>query len=278
MAVLGIDAGGSSVKVVLREKEKIEKKEVFELSREKKEFLNLLEKIYRIFSKNKKIEKIGVGLAGILDKKRETVVRAPNIFWLENIKIKKILQERLKRKIFIENDVNCFALGEKFFGQAKNFDYFITLVLGSGIGGAIFINGKIILGENGGAGEIGHTFLDIEKKLDFENLASTKFLKRKLNKNSLQAKMLAKKGDKRAIEAFKLLGRNLGFGIVNLIHIFDPQAIILGGGVTMSKNFFEKEMKKTIKKFIISKSYKTKILFSKLGRFGGAIGATFIEN
>jgi glucokinase len=276
MAILGLDIGGSSLKVVLREKEKILKKEVFNLPREKKELFGLIEKIYKNFSQKNKLEKVGIGVAGILDKEREKIMKAPNLSFLEGVKIKKEIEKKLKRKVFIENDVNCFGLGEKFFGKAKNLDYFIFLALGSGIGGAIFVNGKLILGKEGGAGEIGHIFLDIKNKLDFEELASDKFLKRKLKKNTFEAKNLAEKGEKRSIEAFKELGKNLGFGIVNLIHIFDPQAIILGGGVILARKFFEKEMKETIKKFIISKSYKTKILFSNLGRFGGAIGASFL--
>jgi glucokinase len=278
MVVLGMDIGGSSLKVVLREKEKILKKEVFNLPREKKELFGLIEKIYKNFSQKNKLEKVGIGVAGILDKNREKIMRAPNLSFLEGVKITEEIEKRLKRKVFIENDVNCFGLGEKFFGKAKNLNYFIFLALGSGIGGAIFVNGKLILGKEGGAGEIGHIFLDIKNKLDFEELASDKFLKRKLKKNTFEAKNLAEKGEKRAIEAFKELGKNLGFGIVNLIHIFDPEAIILGGGVILARKFFEKEMKETIKKFIISKSYKTKILFSNLGRFGGAIGASFLEN
>lgn len=277
MAILGIDIGGSSLKVVLREKEKILKKEVFELPKKQKKFLDLLEKIYKNFSQKRIVEKIGIAIAGILDKKREKLVRAPNLNFLEGIKIKELIEKKLKRKVFIENDVNCFGLAEKFWGKAKNFDYFLCVVLGSGIGGAIFVNEKLILGENGGAGEIGHIFLDIKNKLDFEDLASDKFLKRKLRKNSFQTKILAEKRNKKAIKIFEELGKNLGLGIVNLIHIFDPQAIILGGGVTLAKKFFEKEMRKTIREFIISKSYKTKILFSNLGRFGGALGATFIE-
>jgi glucokinase len=278
MVVLGMDIGGSSLKVVLREKEKILKKEVFNLPREKKELFDLIEKIYKNFSQKNKLEKVGIGVAGILDKNREKIMRAPNLSFLEGVKITEEIEKRLKRKVFIENDVNCFGLGEKFFGKAKNLNYFIFLALGSGIGGAIFVNGKLILGKEGGAGEIGHIFLDIKNKLDLEELASDKFLKRKLKKNTFEAKNLAEKGEKRAIEAFKELGKNLGFGIVNLIHIFDPEAIILGGGVILARKFFEKEMKETIKKFIISKSYKTKILFSNLGRFGGAIGASFLEN
>jgi glucokinase len=278
MAILGIDIGGSSLKVVLREKEKILKKEVFDLPKEKTDLFNLIEKIYQNFSQEKKLEKIGIAVAGILDKRREKLVKALNLSFLEGLKIKKEVEKRLKTKVFVENDVNCFALGEKFFGKAKNLDYFIFLALGSGIGGAIFLNGKLILGNEGGAGEIGHIFLDIRKNLNFEELASDKFLKRKLGKNSFSAKILAEKGQKKAIKIFKELGRNLGFGIINLIYIFDPQAIILGGGIILAKKFFEKEMKKTIKKFIISKIYKTKILFSDLERFGGAIGASFLGN
>jgi glucokinase len=278
MAILGIDIGGSSLKVILREKEKILKKEVFDLPKENKDLFDLIEKIYKNFSQKNKLEKVGIGVAGILDKKREKIIKASNLSFLEGVKIKKEIEKRLKRKVFIENDVNCFGLGEKFFGKAKNLDYFIFLALGSGIGGAIFVNGKLILGKEGGAGEIGHIFLDIKNKFDFEELASDKFLKRKLGKNSFSAKILAEKGQKKAIKIFKELGRNLGFGIINLIYIFDPQAIILGGGIILAKKFFEKEMKKTIKKFIISKIYKTKILFSDLERFGGAIGASFLGN
>lgn len=280
MYYLGFDIGGSSVKAVLVKERKVIKSKIEELPKSLKAFLKLIEKITNELTKDipaKEIAGIGIGVAGTLDLKREKMLNSPNIPYLNNKPLKKLFQKKLKYPVKLENDVNCFLLAESKIGLAQNLKNIFYLTLGSGIGGALMINGQLILGAHGAAGEAGHMIIEPNKKLDLEELASNKFIKRILKIGSVEAERRARTGDKKAKEAFKKLGKNLGVGIANIINIFDPEAVILAGGVSLAKKFILSDIKKEIKKYVTSPAArKTKILFSKLGRFGGAIGATFL--
>ncbi len=230
---------------------------------------------------------VGVGLAGCLDSQRANMLRSFNIKYLDNQPIKKLLEEKLKPfSIKIEHDVNCFLLAEKEIGLAKDFKNVFYLTLGTGIGGAYMIDGKIISGSHGAAGEAGHMIIKIKNQKskikineaeDLENLASNKLIKKILGIGSIEAEKRARTGDKKVQEVFAQLGRNLGIGLANLINVFDPEAIILSGGIADAKEFILPGIKEGIKKFVISPAAKeTEILFSELGREGGALGAALL--
>lgn len=280
MYYTGLDIGGTSIKAVLVENKKIIKSQIKELPKNLKTLLELVKEIVEDLTKDikkSKIGGIGFALAGTLDLKRKKMLRSPNIKYLNNQPIKKLLEKKLKYPIKIENDVNCFLLGESKIGLAKNLKNVFYLAVGSGIGGALMVEGKIILGAHGSAGEVGHMIIDSKEYLDLEELASNKFIKRRLGMSSFEAIERIKLGDKKAIEIFKNLGKNLGIGIANVINIFDPEAIILSGGVVLAKKFILPGINWGIEKFVISPATKkTKILFSRFGRFGGALGATFL--
>lgn len=277
MYYIGFDIGGSSVKSALVKNRKIIRAKTDKLPKNFKDLLDLFAKRTKEFESAGKISGIGFSFPGPLDLKREKILKAPNISYLNNRPIKKVLRSRLKHPIKIEHDVHCFLLAESRAGLARKMKNVFYLTLGSGIGGAFTINGKIVLGSHGSAGEVGHEIMEIIKKWDFERLGSNQFVRKTSGKGSEEIFRLAVAGNKKAKEVLRSLGRNLGIGLANIINTFDPEAIILSGGMIKAKKFIKPGIKSGIKEFVISpEAKKTKILFSHLGYFAGALGAALL--
>lgn len=224
---------------------------------------------------------IGIGLPGILDDKKESIIESPNLKNLEGIPVKKFLSRELGVPIFIDNDVNAFTLGEYRQHWQGKYQNMLALTLGTGIGGGIIINGKNFTG-GGSAGEFGHMSIQLNGRRCFcgsrgcfERYASAGalvgFLKERLyfeytrkgkkypnfyleNQNGKAlftssdprrwqvdgelVTALAKKNDKDALWAFRRLGIYLGIGCASLANNFDPDLIVIGGGIITGGRFF----------------------------------------
>jgi len=281
MYYLGFDIGGSSVKAVVLKNRKVVFSKVFEdLPNNFTGLLKLLKNTKNNLANElgpKSIGGIGISIPGPLDKKRQRVVIGPNIHYLTNKPVLKLFKRELAPyPVEVEHDVHCHLLAEKVLSLGKKYGNVLCLTLGTGIGGAFMVNGEIIFGSHGSAGEIGH-MITSQEKVPWENLAAKKFIKKELGIGALLAQKRAIKGDKKARKAFEAMGYNLGIGLANIINILDPEVIIIGGGLITARKFFSSSMKKAIRKLVISReAQKTKILFSKLGRFGGALGAALL--
>ncbi|MEA3273621.1 MAG: ROK family protein [Patescibacteria group bacterium] len=282
---IGFDIGGSSIKSVVYGKGKI----MFKHSEDSRDITNIheltkkLSKIYQKMHRQFKIEKnplVGVAIAGVLDKKREIMLKSPNIPYLDGLNLRKIFTKQLKGRIFLENDANCFLIREKEKGVLKNIKSAFCLTLGTGIGGAILLNGEIYRGYNGAAGEIGHMIMGEKNNFEFEDLASIKLLKKHLNLGPQEVKKLADIGDKKALKVLKTFGENLGAGIANIINIYDPQLIIIGGGCAQLKKHLLPVVEKVVRSKIVSPPAKTtEIIFIWEGSksiFVGAEGAAIM--
>ena len=217
------------------------------------------------FVRHKKVKRIGVGVAGTVDDKGR-VLLSPNLP-LKNVKIKKILEDTFKVKVKVDNDVNCFTIGESYLGKGKRFENFVGLALGTGIGGGIIINRRLYRGK-GGAGEFGHISVDPKgprcrcgNRGCLESFAGGKSIKRIYGKSSEQLYKEALGKDKDAIKAFRKIGKMLGIGISDITNALDPEAVIVGGSIAKAWKFFEKDMKKEVKKRAVSD---TKILKSSM--------------
>ncbi len=279
---LGFDIGGSSVKSVLIQKGQIKASAVVKLPNN---FAKLQEALVEL--KNNLFEQlpelspeiavIGIAIAGLLDKKREKIFLAPNIPWLTSRKIADFQKLFSTVPVKIEHDVHCFLLAEKKWGLVKKEKNILALTLGTGIGGAFTINNQLIYGQNGLAGEIGHMTLDQSGGRSFEDLAASRFFRRETKKDFYSVHELARKGDKKAIKILEKYGNNLGIGLANLINIFDPEIIVLGGGIVSARKYFQVAMNKTLKKALrVPNQRQNKIIFSRLGHLAGAMGATEI--
>ncbi|WP_044795640.1 ROK family protein [Bacillus cereus] len=224
---------------------------------------------------------IGISTTGIVDINKGIVTGgADYIPGYSTIPIIDRLQEILKVPVSIDNDVNCAAFGEKWNGSGREKDNFIMLTIGTGIGGAIFIDGELYRGHSFSAGEWGNML--IEGKT-FEEVASISGLIRLVRKykgkgewNGKRIFELYDKGDREVAQAVGIFFKHLAIGISNLAYIFNPETIIIGGGITDRGNEFLKEVKEEISKYLNQEIYNNcEIELAQNGNCAGMIGAIY---
>ncbi len=224
---------------------------------------------------------IGISTAGIVDINKGIVTGgADHIPGYSTIPIIDRLQEILKVPVSIDNDVNCAAFGEKWNGSGREKENFIMLTLGTGVGGAIFIDGELYRGHSFSAGEWGNML--IEGKT-FEEVASISGLIRLVRKykgkgewNGRTIFELYDKGDREVAQAVGIFFKHLAIGISNLAYIFNPETIIIGGGITDRGNEFLKEVKEEVSKYLNQEIYNNcEIELAQNGNCAGMIGAIY---
>ncbi|MCC2385806.1 ROK family protein [Bacillus sp. FSL L8-0199] len=224
---------------------------------------------------------IGISTTGIVDINKGIVTGgADHIPGYSTIPIIDRLQEILKVPVSIDNDVNCAAFGEKWNGSGREKDNFIMLTIGTGIGGAIFIDEELYRGHSFSAGEWGNML--IEGKT-FEEVASISGLIRLVRKykgkgewNGKRIFELYDKGDREVAQAVGIFFKHLAIGISNLAYIFNPETIIIGGGITDRGNEFLKEVKEEISKYLNQEIYNNcEIELAQNGNCAGMIGAIY---
>ncbi|PFR42625.1 ROK family protein [Bacillus cereus] len=224
---------------------------------------------------------IGISTAGIVDINKGIVTGgADHIPGYSTISIIDRLQEILKVPVSIDNDVNCAAFGEKWNGSVREKENFIMLTIGTGVGGAIFIDGELYRGHSFSAGEWGNML--IEGKT-FEEVASISGLIRLVRKykgkgewNGRTIFELYDKGDREVAQAVGIFFKHLAIGISNLAYIFNPETIIIGGGITDRGNEFLKEVKEEVSKYLNQEIYNNcEIELAQNGNCAGMIGAIY---
>ncbi|MEI5990854.1 hypothetical protein A5881_002359 [Enterococcus termitis] len=262
---VGFDIGGTTVKYgVLDENGTILSKGSVETEYEPEIFYANLLKIIDDAKADYQIEGIGISAPGIVQK---------DGFMLTAGAIKPLYGENFKQKletltslpVTVENDANAVAIAEKWIGNAIDLDNYLCLVLGTGVGGGIVINGKVYRGSHGMAGEFG--WMMIDKLPETGNLESVSINRRasvvdgliRLYNESQQKNeetfvpisdareifALAESGDMLATTITKQFYVDLSVGLVNLISCFDPEAILIGGGVSANEQF-HRELQKTL--------------------------------
>ena len=302
MISFGIDIGGTFIKIIAaNEKGKILKNQKIKTPSRltAAKFLSFLAEIVNGWKTELKAKKavIGVGIAGDTDNKKGILRFAPNIPW-SNLKIADGLKKLTGCKCFVSNDANMSAYGiykNEIKGKYKNI---LVLTLGTGVGGGIIIDGKLYQGATGTAGEFGHIKIGDTKTENLcacgaqgclESYIGTNNLKKltlKFTEESKLAKILkkewfsvkilsdaAKKKDKFALAIWQNFGTYLGQGLANLILIFNPEAIVLSGGVSGGAKYFMPALCKVLKEQKIKEPFKNvKLLISKTKNIG-ALGA-----
>jgi glucokinase len=194
---------------------------------------------------------IGIGVPGVVDVKEGIVYDVQYIPSWKEVPLKKWMEERYKVPVFVNNDANCFALGEHYFGKGKGEDSMIGLAIGTGVGGGIITNNKLYPGSNCGAGEFGMVeYLDRV----YEYYCSGSFFQNVYQLDGEEVFQRAKKGDVQALKLYEEMGMHLGNAIKMIMYTYDPSLIILGGSVRMAYDFFQKTMWQRIRTFAFTKS------------------------
>ena len=289
---IGIDVGATKIESVVLEDDGKETHR----SRTAcpKDYLTIIRTIKQINDKFEKEFKkelpIGVCHPGVHSPQTGLVKNAPNCYWLEKKPFQSDLRKALGKEVFCENDANCFALSEAIDGAGKHYKIVYGIILGSGAGGGLVIDKKIVTGPNGVAGEWGHNQIPyfLDKREEFEStsareaeiesfisgLGMAKRFNKKYNKNlkTNQIFELNRKHDLDAqnfIEDFKI---NLAMSLSTIINILDPDAFIFGGGVSNEIDFLT-EIETLVKKYVIGKEYEGVFLKPKYGDASGVRGA-----
>ncbi|MEA4980254.1 MAG: ROK family protein [Petrimonas sp.] len=270
--VIGVTFGGKDLHVARIENGAIAKYTHKEINNRESEEAILNEIILTIKTVyNDTVFGIGVGMPSLVDVKEGIVYKPTNIPSWNKVHLKDILEENFKIPTFVNNDANCFALGEKYFGVAKDYDNIAGLTIGTGMGVGIIIDGKLYSGRNAGAGE----FCSIPyRDHDYEYYCSTKYFEEKYGIINSVLFSRAQKKDKIALAIYEMFGVDLGNAIKTIVYALDPDAVVIGGRIVDAYDFYKESMFKTIRTFIYPNTLKRiKILKSEeknISTFGAA--------
>ncbi len=306
--VIGVDLGGTFIKAGAVSKEG---KVLYETSLPSKADLNP-EAVVRQIAKavemikekfrNNKVLGVGIGSPGMVDLDGGTVKYPPNLANWTVFRLGDETSKLIGEPVQVENDANAAAVGELKFGAGKGMKNFIMITLGTGVGGGIIADGKVFRGEEGGAGEIGHTTIDYNGPLCncgnrgcVEAYVGQKHLSRRvaeqlkshpesfINKlidgdaQKLEPKIIseaANKGDEFALQIWKEAGIYIGTALSSAINILDIATLIIGGGVAKAgKPLFDSIKETIMARVFTSVKPRVHVLCTKLENSAGVIGA-----
>lgn len=292
---LGIDLGGTCIKAAVVDETGglVSQRQVD--TPPSREIPAVLEKLIAVcleqIAAYPEIQRVGLGAPGLVSLDRRLIRTAPNFPTWRDVPLGDLLAAAVERPVLLENDVNCFGLAEYRYGAGRGFQHLIALAIGTGIGGAILLQGKLYRGASGAAAELGHISVDLwgrrcacgnwgcveqyigEKgfmesaRTELGNLASP-----------IEVSDLAKAADEKAIRFLEGRGEILGAACTTLIHIFDPEVIIIGGGIAQAGEAFFRGIRRAVRE----RAYpilgeRVQILPAQLGTISGAIGAASIH-
>ena len=274
---IGVDVGGTKMKaVLLHENKAIEEGELATPQDNLDHFFNMMKALLdplleKAGEDKKKIEGIGLSIAGMHDLHNGKIVNSPNITYLNNVGITEEIENKWGYSARLDNDANCFLRAEAKMGAGEKYNNLFGMTIGTGIGGAWWLNNKIYRGSHGSAGEVGHTIADLC------NISSLEEWYQSLSDQPLSViAEKAFKGEEESEEIFNKLGEYLGYTCANIVNLVDPEAVIIGGGVAESEELFFPYTKKTMQSYIASPlSQKTKLLKAKL-KNSSALGAALL--
>ncbi|MGL5509639.1 MAG: ROK family protein, partial [Microcoleaceae cyanobacterium] len=192
-----------------------------------------------------------------------------------------LLEKSTGLPVILANDANCAGLGETWLGAGQGCNNAILLTLGTGVGGAVILNGHLFTGHYGSAAELGLITINFDgpacnsgNQGSLEQYVSVQAIRRETGKEPLELAKLAENGDAKAIAYWQNYGQLLGAGLASLIYIFTPEVIILGGGISAGINLFLPSTQTEIEKRVLAGSrIGLKIVPAKLGNQAGMVGA-----
>jgi len=220
---------------------------------------------------------IGIGSTGPLDMKEGLILECPSLPTLHNFPLRKTIHERYHIPVFLDNDANCFALGECFFGAGRGHDVILGYTLGTGIGCAIVIKNKIYAGATQHAGEI---WISPYKDRTIEDYVSGRGISQMYRemsgkvKTALEIAELAHRGDNAAKQTWDQFGEHLAHALSWGINTIDPDVVILGGSIANAMELFRPAMNRFLYGYLNTlPAQKTKVVKARLGDHAGLIGA-----
>jgi glucokinase len=252
--IIGIDLGGTNVRAALENDGVIVnfRKEPFNTKSSLDETLSQLKEFIRPLVA-KGVRGIGIGVPSVVDVKNGIVFNVTNIPAWKRVPLREILEAEFGLPVCVNNDVNCFALGEHQFGTLRGLKNVVGVSIGTGLGSGIIINDSLFEGVNCGAGEIGLLpYLDH----NIEYYASGNLFKVKFNTTAEVANKQACEGNPVAIGQWKEFGMHVGEALKCIAYAYDPEAIVLGGSLSKAFGLFNESMYLSMQDFEFPESIK----------------------
>ena len=291
--VIGVDIGGTNTRALAVDAAGNAVGERIRLESHKDSVAAFVEQVCRVIERaipqgQGKPLAVGVGLPGPVNAPSGVLFEAPHLPGFRDVPLGKLLGDKLKLPVFIENDANCAAFGEAAFGAARGKKDFLMLTFGTGIGGAIFSGGNIQHGKRGAAGEVGHMNLhpngiacNCGRRGCFERYVSAVTVLNRAKETHPEIEQsheifeAADRGEAWAQALLEDVSSDLARGLGNLVNIFDPEAIVLGGGLFVQKfeNFLELTREKLQREAFASMLRGFELLTSQVPGNAGLLGA-----
>lgn len=291
MKILTFDIGGDFIKYgVVGEKFKLLETHKIPTQAEKGG-QELIERIIKIIESYKDIDRVAVSTAGQVDSENGIVVYSTGkIPYYTGMMVKRLIENKTGIPTFVENNVNAEAMGEAVFGAAKGVDDFICLTYGNGIGGALFLNGKLYKGSTSSAGELGHMIIHSGGKQCncggegcYECYASANALIGSVNrvvKEPLDAFQIFDKENFEKPEIRSEIDKwvdEIIVGLINIIYTFNPPLIVLGGGI-MNEDYIIDLIDRKIYNKLMDNYRNVNIVRSKLGNTAALLGVAYLAS
>lgn len=252
MDLVGIDLGATNVRVARIVNDKIVSISTAEIENTASAE-DLINQIRMLISEEieSSVTAIGMGVPSVVDVEAGIVYDVQNIPSWKKVPLKKILEKDFNTPVYINNDANCFVLGEKYFGKARGCSSVAGLIIGTGFAAGLIFNNKLYSGPNCGAGEVG--MIPYRDSI-YEHYCSGQFFEKQKGINGSKLFKLALEGDEDAQEIYNEFGTHLGNAIKAVLYAYDPELIVFGGGVRKAYQFFKDSMYKAMSDFAYKNS------------------------
>lgn len=285
MKIIGIDIGGTTIKADLYDdfgtslNQFKEIETIIDYDLGTNQILNQVCDLIGEYILHYSIDGVGISTAGVVNANTGEIIYAGyTIPGYIGVNFTSEIEKRFGLSTFVENDVNCAALGELWKGQAKDKKNVVMVTIGTGIGGSIIVNGQIVNGFNYTAGEVGYIPVG---NSDWQSKASTTALIHLYQKKSLKTNQTGRtfftdlsSGDKVAKETFEIFVENLTKGLLTISYLLNPEILILGGGIMAKKDILLPEIQSSLAKNAMDNRFLPKnVVAATLGNEAGRIGA-----
>ena len=269
--VIGMDLGGTNLRCGLVNEHTVSDMHAKRINGQAS-VEEVMEDIFSLAGRliDKSVKAIGIGVPSVVDLEQGIVYDVQNIPSWKEVPLKKWMEEKYQLPVIVNNDANCFALAEHYYGQGKGNPFMIGLTIGTGLGAGIIINHKLYAGVNCGAGEFG--VVDYLDKY-YEYYACGQFFQNVYQVDGEQVFKKALAGDAEAIGMYAEMGTHLGNAIKTILYTYDTDLIIMGGSVRKAFPYYSENMWKRIHTLVYARSAeRLQIKLSEL-EHAGILGA-----
>jgi glucokinase len=289
---IGVDVGGTKVSVAVLQGDKLSEPVLQPTVLDSTD--GLIDQLAALITAAGPADAVGIGVPSVIDFATGTARHSVNVP-LQDVPLRRLLTERLSLPVFVDNDATVAALAEAFDDDLHQVaQSLILFTIGTGVGGGIVIGGRIYRGATGGAAELGHQLIgarlqdgapphsdDAPQPGSLERLAAGRALdalgRDRGFPDGPAVVTAARAGDASALEAIRILGERLGVGIANAINVFDPEQIVIGGGVSAAGELLLEPARAVARRFVLpGVGTRTEIRLARYGPRAGVRGAALL--